>query len=101
MEQELLSCGSGSRSEPPVHVYLFLLKDAERTLGEGLERKSWITLERCIERYRLAALYLVCYAVTIAGTLDMGNARGKALAEALLGRCLRSLDELDAWRLLD
>lgn len=58
-------------------------------------------LDRVIERYRMAALYLVCYAVTIAGTLDMGNARGKALAEALLGRCLRSLDELGAWELLE
>ncbi len=59
------------------------------------------TFDRFIERYRLAALYLVCYAVTIAGTLDMGNARGKSLAEALLGRCLRSIEELDGWELLE
>jgi hypothetical protein len=55
----------------------------------------------CVERYRLAALYLVCYAVIIAGTLDMGNERGAALGQALLERSLHSLDELDAWRLLD
>jgi len=57
--------------------------------------------ERVIERYRLAAVYLVCYAVTIAGTLDMGNARGKSLAAALLGRCLRSIDEVAGWELLE
>jgi hypothetical protein len=52
------------------------------------------------ERYRYCALYLVCYAVTIAGTLDQANARGRKLAETLLGNSLRSMVELNAFELL-
>ena len=59
------------------------------------------SFEQCRERYRLAALYLLCYAVTIAGTLDMGNERGEQLAAALLGRSISALDALDAFALLD
>ena len=57
-------------------------------------------IERCRERYRLCALYLLNYAVVIAGTLDMGNERGQALAKTLLGNSLAALDELDAFELL-
>ena len=52
------------------------------------------------ERYRYCALYLTCYAVIIAGTLDQANKRGRNLAETLLGNSLRSLAELDALKLL-
>lgn len=52
------------------------------------------------ERYRRCALYLLCYAVVIAGTLDQANERGRKLAETLLGNSLRSLKELDAIELL-
>ena len=48
-------------------------------------------LDRCRERYRVCALYLLCYAVVIAGTLDMGNERGKTLARTLLGNSLSAL----------
>lgn len=58
-------------------------------------------LAACRRRYRLSALYLLCYAVIIAGTLDMGNDRGRRLARTLLGNAFRSLDELDAFSLLD
>ncbi len=58
-------------------------------------------LEACRRRYRISALYLLCYAVTIAGTLDLGNERGLKLARTLLGNSLRSLDELDAFDLLE
>ena len=57
-------------------------------------------LDRCRERYRLCALYLLSYAVVIAGTLDMGNERGKALARTLLGNSLSALDEMNAFDLL-
>ena len=53
------------------------------------------------QRYRVSALYLLCYAVIIAGTLDMGNERGVNLARTLLGNSLRALNELDAFSLLD
>ena len=57
-------------------------------------------LDLCRERFRIAALYLLCYAVIIAGTLDMGNERGQALARTLLGNSLSALDEMDAFALL-
>lgn len=55
------------------------------------------TFER---RYKVCALYLLNYAVIIAGTLDLGNERGQALGRTLLGGCLASLDEMDAFALL-
>jgi aminoglycoside phosphotransferase (APT) family kinase protein len=104
-------CLSAPEQDVAYFVTQSLADDVRRTHGAALLRHYYDALikagvndypfERFIERYALAALYLVCYAVTIAGTLDMGNERGRALAEALLGRCLRSIDELDAWRLLD
>jgi hypothetical protein len=57
-------------------------------------------LERCRERYRVCALYLLNYAVVIAGTLDMGNERGQALARTLLGNAMAALEEMDAFDLL-
>ena len=61
---------------------------------------SGYTFDECFQRYRYAALYLACFAVTIAGTLDMGNERGDQLARALLGRSLQAIDELDGYALL-
>jgi hypothetical protein len=58
-------------------------------------------LAGCRYRYRISALYLLCYAVIIAGTLDMGNARGRLLARTLLGNALRALGEMNAFELLD
>lgn len=58
------------------------------------------SLDDCHARFKVAALYLMCYAVVIAGTLDLGNERGKQLGRALLGRCLSSLDDLGAFALL-
>lgn len=50
--------------------------------------------------YRLAALYLLDFAVTIAATLDLGNARGAAIARALSQRSCAAVDELDCEELL-
>ena len=58
------------------------------------------SLERCRERYRVCALYLLCYAVVIAGTLDLANERGAALGRTLLRNGLQALDEMDAFSLL-
>jgi len=57
-------------------------------------------LEDCRARYRVSALYLLNYAVTIAGTLDLQNDRGIALARTLLGNSLAALEELDAFGLV-
>jgi hypothetical protein len=50
--------------------------------------------------YRLAALYLLDYAVTIAATLDLANERGIAIARALTERSCAALDELACEELL-
>lgn len=55
---------------------------------------------RSFERYRRCALYFLCYAVVIAGTLDMANERGRLLADRLLGNSLRSISELNAFDFL-
>ena len=57
-------------------------------------------LEVSRRRYRLCVLYLVCYAVVIAGTLDQANERGRRLAETLLGNSLRSQKELNTFELI-
>lgn len=76
-----------------------LIELYHRALVEaGVEDYS---LTQCRERYRCSALYLMCYAVVISGTLDLGNERGAALGAALLGRCLSALADLDAFELLD
>ncbi|MDE0061650.1 MAG: phosphotransferase [Gammaproteobacteria bacterium] len=64
--------------------------------GHGVE----YDLARCRERYRLCALYLMCFAVSIAGQLDPGNERGQALGRVLLGNAMSALDEMDAFALL-
>jgi hypothetical protein len=59
------------------------------------------SLDRCRERYRVCALYLLCYAVVIAGTLDLANERGAELGRTLLGNSFKALDEMDAFALLN
>lgn len=59
------------------------------------------SLAQCRERYITAALYLICYATIISGTLDLANERGRALGETLFGNAMRSLDELGAFSLLE
>lgn len=69
----------------------------EELLANGVSNYS---LADCRSRYRVSATYLMCYAVVISGTLDLGNERGAALGAALLGRCLAALDDLGAFELL-
>lgn len=57
-------------------------------------------METLRQRYRVAALYLLAYAVVIAGTLDLANERGKALGKTLVGNAVTALDELDVGNLL-
>lgn len=69
---------------------------SQELAGRGIE----YDLDASSRRYRVAALYLLCYAVVIAGTLDMGNERGVRLATDMLDGSLSALDELEAFRLL-
>ena len=57
-------------------------------------------LARCRTRYRVSALYLMCFAVSIAGELDLQNERGAALGRVVLGNAMRTLDDIDAFDLL-
>jgi|TARA_B110000261_G_scaffold119914_1_gene133737 hypothetical protein len=57
-------------------------------------------LARCRTRYRVSALYLMCFAVSIAGELDLQNERGEALGRVVLGNAMRALDDIDAFDLL-
>jgi len=57
-------------------------------------------LARCRTRYRVSALYLMCFAVSIAGELDLQNERGAALGRVVLGNAMRALDDIDAFDLL-
>ena len=59
------------------------------------------SLDDCRERYRHCALYFLCYAVVICSALDLGNDRGRKMAETLLGNSLESILELDAFDLLE
>lgn len=68
--------------------------------GELRARGIDYDLDASRRRFEVAALYLLCYAVVIAGTLDMANERGVTLATNILDGSLSALDELDAFRLL-
>lgn len=61
--------------------------------AQGIE----YSLDVCRERYVVSALYLLCYAVVIAGTLDLGNSRGLALGEVIVKNTFTALTELDAF----
>jgi tRNA A-37 threonylcarbamoyl transferase component Bud32 len=65
--------------------------------GHGID----YSLDRCRERYRVSALYLLCFAVVIAGTLDLANERGARLGRTLLRNAFAALDEMDAFALLN
>lgn len=58
------------------------------------------TAEQCWQDYRTAALHCLEYAVVIAGTLEPGNARGRAFVEACLGRSCQAIVDLDLLGLL-
>jgi hypothetical protein len=53
--------------------------------------------EACRDRFVDAAVYLFSWAVLIAGTLDMGNERGRLLAETLLRRSVDSVVALNGF----
>ncbi|MBM4204216.1 MAG: DUF1679 domain-containing protein [Gammaproteobacteria bacterium] len=78
------------------HSYDFLGHYYKAFTGHGIHYPRDL-FER---RYKVAALYLLDFAVVIAGTLNLANERGQQLGRSLLGRSLQALDELKAWELL-
>lgn len=57
-------------------------------------------LAACQARYATATLYLLSWAVLIAGTLDMGNERGMQLARTLIGRSFNAVSALNGFERL-
>ncbi len=98
-------------SAPEQDLAYFLTQSVplETVIDEGLKGLYYDELcahgidypkETFEQRYKRCALYLLNYAVIIAGTLDLGNERGQALGRTLLGGSLASLDEMGAFELL-
>lgn len=58
------------------------------------------SLAQCWDDYRRIILGCLIYPVTVCGTLDTANERGKALAECMLGRNLTAIDELNCQALI-
>jgi Ecdysteroid kinase-like family len=56
--------------------------------------------EQLFEDYRRAATYCLCYPLIAAGTLDLSNARGRALGSMMLNRALSATEDLDSLRIL-
>lgn len=79
------------------HLDGLLTRYHEALLAGGVQDYP---LAACRERFRVATVYLLAWAVVIAGTLDLGNDRGHALGAALLGRSLRSVAATDGFDLL-
>jgi len=79
------------------HERALLERYLERLRQHGV---SDYTFAELFHDYRLAALYLLDFAVVIAATLDLSNARGVAIARALSERCCAALDDLDCVDLL-
>ena len=104
------TCSSCGEQDLAYFITQSLDRDLRRAHGEELVRSYYdelcgagvkgYALTQCQARFKTSAMYLMCYAVVIAGTLDLGNERGKQLGRALLGRCLSSLDDLNAFELL-
>lgn len=104
------TCSSCGEQDLAYFMTQSLSRDLRRAQGDGLIAAyhselcsagvEGYALADCEARFKTSALYLMCYAVVIAGTLDLGNERGKQLGRALLGRCLSSLEDLGAFDLL-
>lgn len=57
-------------------------------------------LDQAWHDYRLMSLFCLIYPITVCGSLDLGNERGRALAECMLDRNLSAVRDLNAMELL-
>lgn len=62
---------------------------------------SGYDFEQAWNDYRLLILFCLIYPITVCGTLDTANERGRALAECMLDRNLSAVDDLDCNEFLD
>ena len=70
----------------------------ERLREYGVEDYGF---DQAFQDYRIMMLGCLVYPVTVCGSLDLANDRGRALAECMLTRNLNAIDELDCASLLD
>lgn len=70
---------------------------------EGLKAAgvSGYEVDTAWQDYRLFTLFCLIYPVTVCGSLDLGNERGRALAECMLTRNLTVIEDLKSAELLD
>ncbi|HKI73882.1 MAG TPA: phosphotransferase, partial [Pseudomonadales bacterium] len=58
------------------------------------------TFEQAWNDYRILILFCLIYPITVCGSLDLSNDRGKALAECMLERNLSAVEDLNAGEFL-
>ena len=58
-------------------------------------------VDTAFEDYRLMILGCLVYPITVCGSLDLSNERGKALGETMLERNLTAIDQLGCAELLN
>ncbi len=75
-----------------------LMRDYHRILVEGGVRDY--SFDQAWRDYRLAVVFCLLYPVLVLGVADLGNERGLALGRALLTRCVRAIDDLNAGELI-
>ena len=74
-----------------------LLEHYQRRLAEhGVD----YPMDKIREDYRVGVLYMFCYAVVIAGTLDPANERGASFMGQLVGRASATMMDHDILSLL-
>ena len=76
-----------------------LVREYHRALGaNGVSGYSW---DQCWDDYRASVMGCLTYPVVAGGSVDLANERGLELANKMLDRCLRAIDDLKAYEVLD
>jgi hypothetical protein len=110
-EIALVDWQSTCTSSPEQDLAYFLTQSVPASVRQQEDLVAWYhrelteqgisyDLSQCRERYTVSTLYLVCYAVVIAGTLDLGNERGRELGQTIIKNTFGALTELDAFSLI-
>lgn len=84
-------------SERRQHEHVLVHRYWEKLNENGVSDYPY---ERCWDDYRSSALYCFSFAVVIAGTLNLSNPRGTALARAMTSRSVAALVDFDALEML-
>lgn len=101
------------RGKPVFDIAYFMCQSVDETIRERIEDDvlAFYTskladygveypLEQCIDDYRRILLGCLVYPVTVCGSLDTANERGKQLGETMLTRNLSAIEKLGSAQLL-